>query len=313
VNQRPLGKTGLLVSEIAFGGVEIGIPYGIGIRSQADMLSDADAVRLLQAALDRGINFFDTACTYGRSEELMGRAFRDRRDQAIICTKCPHMPAPNPPSGKALQALIDDGLRASLTALQTDYIDLYQVHDPLMLGLPEVAELFLDYKKRGIARAIGISTYQVEETRRAIESGVWDSVQLPFNLMDQRQAAAFPLARERGVGIVVRSVLFKGILTDRGRNLHPALKAVEGHRKAYEPLLSTEAPTLSALATRFVLSYPEVSSVLLGIDRMQYLDQAVAASGTCLDAATKARAELLAYPDPAFLDLPLWDRKGWLR
>src|SRR5690606_18932773 len=88
--KRKLGNTGLMVSEIAFGGVEIGMPYGIGIQGEKDMLSEKQAITLLHTATDMGVNFFDTARMYGNSETLMGKAFRDRRKEVIIATKCFH-------------------------------------------------------------------------------------------------------------------------------------------------------------------------------------------------------------------------------
>ena len=84
MNKRMLGQTGIQVSEIAFGGVEIGLPYGIGIKSKADMPSQEESVRLLHTAVDSGINFFDTARMYGLSESIMGNAFKDRRNQVVM-------------------------------------------------------------------------------------------------------------------------------------------------------------------------------------------------------------------------------------
>ncbi len=95
MNKRPLGNTGMQVSEIAFGGVEIGMPYGIGVDSDKDMIAEHDALRLLHASLEAGINFYDTARQHGKSESLIGKAFGDRREQVIICTKSLHSPAPS--------------------------------------------------------------------------------------------------------------------------------------------------------------------------------------------------------------------------
>jgi len=91
MNRKSLGKSGIEVSEISFGTVPLGLPYGIGVKGREDMLSESGSVHLLQSALDRGINFFDTARAYGCSEDIVGKAFRDRREQAIICTKCAHL------------------------------------------------------------------------------------------------------------------------------------------------------------------------------------------------------------------------------
>ena len=81
MKNRFLGKTGIKVSEIAFGSVEIGMPYGIGIESKKDMLPEKNAIELLNIALDKGINFFDTARMYGDSEHILGKAFKERRKE----------------------------------------------------------------------------------------------------------------------------------------------------------------------------------------------------------------------------------------
>jgi aryl-alcohol dehydrogenase-like predicted oxidoreductase len=113
---------------------------------------------------------------------------------------------------------------------------------------------------------------------------------------------------------MVRSALLKGILSDRGAHLHPALHRVEMHRQTYQRVLDAHGLTLAALATKFALSFAEVSAVLLGIDRAAYLEQALAAAGgNPLPPGTVAELRASAYPDPDFLDLPAWDRKGWLR
>ena len=318
MQKRSLGATGMEVSEIAFGGVEIGFPYGIGMETHDQLPSEEEAVALLRAALDQGINLFDTARLYGRSEHLMGRAFQNQRDRVIICTKCTHLqPEDEPlPTKAQIHNIAEKSMRESLVALGTDYVDVYMVHDasPEIIEHQDVIETFCQYKKRGLTRAIGVSIYSVADAQRAIAGGIWDVIQLPFNLMEQRQGVVFPLAQRCGVGIMVRSALFRGILTERGRHLHPQLKAVQEHRRRFDTLLSEAAPTLSQLATRFVLSHPEVSSVLVGMERSEYLEKAIAvADGKYLDEKSLARAKELAFPDPDFLDLPKWDRAGWLK
>ena len=318
MRKRPLGKTDMEVSEIAFGGVEIGMPYGIGVESASDMPTEAEAIHLLHTALDEGINFFDTARLYGHSEAIMGKAFHDRRDQVIIASKSIYFKdeAGKIPKYSHLKKIIETSLQESLTALQTDYIDIYMLHqvDKEILENESVCRIYSDLKNSGVIRATGASTYSVEQTRKAIAMGMWDVIQLPFNLMDQRQAATFSLAAQAGIGIVIRSVLFKGILSQRGRNLHPALKDVEFHVRNYDVLLDNTITDLATLATKFALSYEEVASILVGIDRMEYLYNSLeAANGKYLDINTLSKAKELCYPDPAFLDLPKWDKMGWLR
>ena len=317
MNQRLLGQTGMSVSEIAFGGVEIGIPYGIGVKGKADMIPEQQAIYLLHEAVSKGINFFDTARAYGASESIMGRAFKDRRDRVIICSKCRpfrdrdgHLP----PADR-LGKIIKNSLQDSLDELKTSYIDVYMLHqaDVEILENEKMATVFTNLKKEGVIRATGVSTYTLQETEKAINSGIWDVIQLPFNLMDQSQKALFSRTAEKGIGIMVRSVLLKGVLSEKGRHLHPALQDVERHLKHYDELLKNSRADLATLAIKFALSFTKVSSVLVGIDRMDYLHKTLsAADNLYLTEKDLMRAMKLRYPDPAFLDLREWDRMGWL-
>lgn len=316
MRQRPLGRTGILVSEISFGCVELGIPYGIGVKQASDMLPEAEAVRLLQAALDEGINFFDTAPAYGTSEALLGQAFADRRDRAVICTKAPHQAADSELLARPeeLRRVLEQALTASLHQLRTDYVDVYMLHRATdeALGSPALIGILRDFRDRGLIRAFGASTYPGGTTGTALASEAWEVLQIAIHAMDRREEPYLRQAVEAGVGIVTRSVLFKGILTDRGRQLHPALAAVAAHRQRLIDALP-EGSSLAAAATQYILGLPGVSSVLLGIDRLVYLEQALAAAtAPAMPAATRSAWDALAYPDPDFLDLPAWDRKGWL-
>lgn len=317
MKKRQLGNTGIEVSEIAFGGVEIGMPYGIGVESKADMLPEADAVYLLHEALDKGINFFDTARLYGESEAIMGKAFSGKRKDIVLATKCRHFRQ----EGKLLpdnmlKNFIESSVQESLNALKTDYLDVFMLHqaDVEILRNPVIADTFAGLKEKKVIRATGASTYSAEETELAMETGNWDIIQLPFNLMDQRHGQFFGKARENGVGLVIRSVLLKGLLSDRGKNLHPALAEVENHIAGYSTLIGNQFPDLPTLATQFALSFEEVSSVLVGIDKLEYLYKALAtANGQYMDEKMLKKARELVYPDPAFLNLPHWDKMGWLK
>ena len=317
--EKTVGRTNIKVSELSFGTVSLGLPYGIGVKDKNYMLTDRQSCSLLNTALDSGVNFYDTAKEYGKSEEILGRAFKDKRNEVVICTKPAHLydiyKGQSLPLSGEITKVLNESLVHSLNKLQTDYIDIYMSHN----GTEEVIEndtvigFFQNLMKKGVIRATGISVYTIEQSLKAIKSGVWDVIQLQFNLMDQRQLPAIEFAKEKGVGIIIRSVLFKGILTDRGSNLHPELKAVEEHREKYLPLIRDDIGSLSELATKFVLSFDGVSSVLIGIDKPEYLEQALKiVNGKYLDEQTLLKAKEFAYPDPDFLNLPVWDRKGWL-
>jgi aryl-alcohol dehydrogenase-like predicted oxidoreductase len=316
--KRKLGNTGIWVSEGAFGGVEIGMPYGLGVSDRNEILSEAEAISLLHSAFDSGINFYDTARMYGNSENIIGKAFRFIRDQVVICTKCKHFLELNHtmPKRTELLKIMEGSFQDSLKALQTDYIDVYMLHqvNSDILDNADICSFFLNLKKEGFIRATGVSTYSVEETQHAIDAGIWDVIQLPFNLMDQQHKILFDIAHRKGVGIVIRSVLLKGLLCDRKITLHPALRDVEEHIARYAQLCSISGNSLSEMAMKFVLSFPEVSSVLVGIDSPAYLDQFVkAADGNYLDDGLMKKAKELAFPDPSFLNLSYWSKMNWLK
>ena len=319
MNKRNLGSTGIEVSQIAFGSASIGMPYGLNVCDD-DMLSDEQAVSLLNHAFNNGINLFDTASGYGKSDELLGEAFSDKREKVVICGK------PSPlydsfldqtlPSNAEIKKSLDKSIAQSLSRLKTDYIDIYMSHN----GTEEVIEneavidFFQQKKQKGVIRATGVSVYTLEQSLAAINSNVWDVIQLQFNLMDQRQFPAIELAKANGIGIITRSVLFMGILTDRGANLHPKLKFVQDHRNVYNELLDDNTKSLPDLATKFVMSLDGISSVLIGIDKNEYLDKALSLGDSLqLSNEIMARAKQLAYPQPEFLNLPVWDRNGWLK
>ncbi len=316
MRQRPLGNTGLHVSEISFGCVELGIPYGIGVKSQADMLPEAEAVRLLQAALAAGLNFFDTAPAYGTSERLLGLAFADRREQAVICTKAPHRATDaellDQPDN--LRRVLRESLEASLRELRSDYVDVYLLHQATEKALrsPALVGILRDFRRQGLIRAFGASTYPGGTTGTALACGTWDVLQIAIHVMDRREEPYLAAAAAQGVGMIARSVLFKGILSDRGRSLHPALAPVAAHRQRLLEALPEETG-LALAATQYILGLPGIASVLLGIDRFAYLEQALAAAGAPpLPASVRQAWDALPYPDPEFLNLPAWDRNGWL-
>lgn len=318
MKKRFLGNTNIEVSEVAFGGVEIGMPYGIGVSGKEDMLTEPEAIELLHTALDNGINFFDTARMYGESEKIMGKAFKDRRDKVVLATKCIHLldVDGNLPDDQALTATIKNSLYESLKTLQTDYVDIFMLHqaNQKILENEAIISVFSKLKEQGLYRAMGVSTYTTNETKLALNNGHWNVIQLPFNLMDQRQGELFKDASKKGVGLVIRSVLLKGLLSDRGKNLHPALKDVEDHIGKYQVLLDETNLKMPALATKFALSFPEVSSVLIGIDKLKYLEEALnTVDGVYLDSEKLEKAKQLAYSEPEFINLPYWDKMNWLR
>ncbi|MFD1165577.1 aldo/keto reductase [Sphingobacterium daejeonense] len=314
---RELGNTGIKVSEIAFGGVEIGMPYALNMSNAKHMMAKDEAIYLLNKSLDSGINFFDTARLYGESEAIMGEAFKYKRDKVILASKCRHFRDSNGflPEVSQIRSFVNQSINESLEKLHTDYIDVYMLHyaDLEILEIDEIKEVFQELIIEGKIRVPGVSVYEQNETKLALEKGFWKVIQLPFNLMDQKHAVHFDKADQLGVGIVVRSVLMRGLLTERSFNLHPELKQVQDHVQQYKQLYSEHMNNLPSLAMKFAASINEVSSVLVGIDKIEFLEEAIKVfDGNYFSDKQLEKAKSLNFPNQSFLNLAQWDKNGWL-
>jgi predicted aldo/keto reductase-like oxidoreductase len=193
-----LGKTGLPVSEVGFGGIPI-------IRLATD-----EAVRVLRHARDRGITFYDTANAYRDSEEKIGRAFSGMRDKVVIATKTIRR--------DAIGAI--EQLDNSLAKMRTDYIDLYQLHQiahdeewQKVTAPGGALEAVLKAKEAGKVRHIGVTSHSLEMAIKLVKSGLFSTIQFPFNFIESDACIElFPTSRELGVGIMVMKPFAGGVI-----------------------------------------------------------------------------------------------------
>jgi len=221
---RPLGRTGWNVSEVSFGAWAIGGFWG--------HVSDEESMSALHTAVDSGVNFIDTADVYGdgRSERLIARLKKERKDEIIVATKAGRKLPKQTVDGYSKQNLtswIDNSLRN----LATDSLDLLQLHCPStdLYYHPEVFGILDDLVKAGKLRYYGVSVERVEEAIKAVEFPNVQSVQIIFNCFRQRPAEVFfPLAKQRQVGILARVPLASGMLT--GKLRRDSQFAADDHR-----------------------------------------------------------------------------------
>lgn len=212
MQQRRLGKTGFTISEISLGTWQVGGKWG-------EPFDHDNADRILNAAVDGGINFIDTADVYGDgdSEKAVGRLVQSRSERIYVATKCgrrlqPHVNEAYQP--QALHQFVDDSLRNM--GLET--LDLIQLHCPPteVYYRPEIFEEFDRLKAEGKVQNLGVSVEKVEEGLKAIEFPNVTTVQIIFNMFRQRPAELFfTEAKRRDVGIIVRVPLASGLLTGK--------------------------------------------------------------------------------------------------
>ncbi|HEX9878786.1 MAG TPA: aldo/keto reductase [Candidatus Binatia bacterium] len=289
---RSLGDTGLKVSELGFGGGPISGDY----LGPAD---DAESLRALNRALDLGINFYDTVDRQGsgRSERLIGQAFKGKRDKVIIATKGGRLPGP---SGEKIltdysRRHIHLAIEASLKRLQSDYVDLYQIHNPPLevIAKGEVFEVFDELKRQGKTRFVGLCAGKPVEGLNAMERGGFHAIQAAYNLLDQEAACELlPLAHQGGVGVIARVPLASGLLTgiftgdsqwtqgDLRRRLYPRDRLAEELRKidALKALVQRDGQSLGQFSLRFVLSNSLISTVIPGAKTAAELEDNVSAA-----------------------------------
>jgi len=311
---REFGSTGWQASSVGFGAWAIGGSWGT--------VQDQESLKTLHAALDEGINLFDTADVYGdgRSEQLLAQLKKERPEEFHIITKAGRRLDPHTPEGynrKNLTAFIE----RSLKNLETETLDLVQLHCPPteVYYMPEVFGVLDDLTAQGKIRYYGVSVEKVEEALKAIEFPNVRSVQIIFNIFRQRPADLFfQLARERKVAILARVPLASGLLTgkmskdthfepddhrlfnrhgeefDRGEtfagvDFETGLEAVEA-LESYLP----EGWTMAQFALRWILMHDAVSCVIPGAKHPgQVKDNAGAADLPEIPAETMARIAAL--------------------
>ena len=196
-----LGKTGMMVTRLGFGGIPI------------QRLSESDAVKVVQKCLDLGLNYIDTANGYSTSEERIGKAVKGRRKDVIIATKT----FPGTPE------TIEKNLELSLKRLDTDYIDLYQFHgvnnketlDRILDPENGLYKQFEKVKKAGKIRHIGITSHQMDAAKMEVKTGKFETIMFPFNVITSEPAKELlPLCKQHDVGFIVMKPLAGGMLNN---------------------------------------------------------------------------------------------------
>jgi aryl-alcohol dehydrogenase-like predicted oxidoreductase len=253
----------MYVSELGLGCMSIG-------------REEKTARKIIEAALDEGINYFDTADLYdfGENEKIVGQALKDVRDRVIIATKVGNRWSPDKTGWKwdASKSHIKEAVKNSLVRLGTDYIDLYQLHGGTLEDpIEETIEAFEELKAEGLIRYYGISSIRPNVIREYVKKASIVSVMMQYSILDRRpEEEALPLLHEQGISVVTRGPLAKGLLSERMLE-----KAAEkgyldySHQELTEilPVLKEKVATarsFTEVALQYNLANPTVASVVTG-------------------------------------------------
>jgi len=304
---RRLGGTSLHASEIALGTVELGLDYGIPGHGDHLRPTEPDAIRLLNEALDLGVNFIDTARAYGTSEEIIGKALKHRRGEYILATKVGPFDACDL-ERPTLRDRVWKSLETSLRLLQTDYVDLLMIHSASVEVIQKADELLQalhGMQQRGRVRYVGASVYE-DAGPEALRRSEFECLQIPYNALDRvAEKTILPAASEKGVGIVARSVLLKGAITSRYRELPGDLSELKAAAASLERLAETAGMSLPEMAFRYALSSDVIA--LCGTARRTELRSAIeAANRGPLDAELIGQIQKVDVVDRRLLNPGNW-------
>ena len=308
MHYRPLGRTGIKVS-----------PYALGTLMFASSIGNADhedSIRVIHKALDAGINFVDTADAYGDSEEVVGKALKGRRDSVVLATKVGRPMGDDPNQQGASRRWIVTAVENSLRRLQTDYIDLYQIHRPDPdTDIEETLSALSDLIHSGKVRAIGSSTLPASDIveaqwvaeRRGLER--FHTEQPPYSILNRAiEREVLPTAQRHGMGVLVWGPLGQGMLTGRVRKGLQTdvvrarfLNAFSDERRldAVEqliPLAEEAGLPMTHLAMAFATTHPAVTSALIGPRTMRHLDDLLAGVDVTLSDEILDRIDAIVPP-----------------
>lgn len=305
-----LDPHGDLSERLVFGTAALGLDYGLarsdaaGPRSTMPSLDQAKA--LVRSAHEAGMRTFDTAPAYGESEARLGAALEGVDGPGtVVWTKVGRVERLDDSLGETLER----SLESSLAKLHRSHVELLQWHN-WTASLAESEHFRAAWQRLANdprVRALGATTYGIEDARAAIESGLFRVVQVEWNLLRPIVVDSVgALAKARGVALSVRSVYLQGALTDEGRKL-PSLPTLEAGVRRARSIAKDNGVGLTALALRAALEHEHISRVLVGIDRVEQVREAIAiAKGPAL--ASDARASLASL---SLGDDPAADPRTW--
>jgi aryl-alcohol dehydrogenase-like predicted oxidoreductase len=298
MNKRKLGSTGLEVSEIGFGGWQLCNSDSWG------GMDDQTALRLIDEAIDGGINLFDTAPNYAstESERMLGRALQHKREQVVLVSKFGH--TPEGPKEFSVDWFWKS-LEASLTRLRTDYLDVLLLHNPpseMYAGTDPVWAALEEARAQGKIRHYGASLDFADEVRACLSNTDSQVLEVLFNVFHQDVRNAFDTVRQHGAGIITKVPLDSGWLTGR----FDANSRFDGIRSRWsEDEVAQRAQLVSKIkwlvadesdlahkAIGYLLSYDEVSCVIPGIRTQEQLASNLAAADCRLSPDEKMKLEL---------------------
>ncbi|NJD05696.1 MAG: aldo/keto reductase [Methylococcaceae bacterium] len=256
------------LTRLVLGSVALGLPYGIASHGETrQVAADAEVKAVIDHALGAGISVFDTAPSYGMAEQRLGQLLPPRG--IAVWSKLSNLPTDGDLGERAKRSLAE-----SLARLNRDHVDCLQWHNwtAQLAASRQFLAVWESLRDDPRVGHLGASTYGVEDALTAVRSGLFDQIQIEWNLLNQSVLDAVAgEAADRGVQLALRSVFLQGVLTAKGESLPPALAGLAAPRRRAKRMAVAWGLSLNALALRAALDHPARPLVLIGPDRQSQL------------------------------------------
>lgn len=259
------------ISKITLGTVNFGQNYGLR-KKEKNKISKKNAIKIIRKAFKNGINSFDTSPNYGNAEKILGEALKNKK--CLIATKVYINYKKNILNLDNILKSINKS-RKNLNKKRLDYIQIHNANENIFKN-SKFKEFFLNLKKKKIVKRVGTTVYTQREALASIESGWIESIQVPYNLINQdMNKKVFNFAKKNNIKIFTRSTFLKGLLTDKINFLPQKMKILEKEIKKKLTLLNLEINDLKELALKFVTSNKKINSVVVGVENFEQLNEII--------------------------------------
>jgi len=310
MHYRTLGRTGIKVSEMCLGTMTFG-----------DQVNEPDSITIIKTAMDKGVNFIDTANMYvkGRSEEIVGKAIKDRREGVILATKVAFEMGPNPNDEGLSRKHIMHAVEESLRRLDTDYIDLYYVHRPdYSTPIETTLRTLDDLVRQGKVRHLACSNFRAWQVCKALWTSDshnlerFECLQTPYNVLTRDvEYEVLPLCSAEQLGVTVYNPLAGGLLTGKHDPSKPPAAGTrfsnETMGKMYydrywnesnfaavaqvKAIAAENGRDMAQMALAWVLNNPAITSIIIGATSLRHVEHNIAATELTLSEAELAKCD----------------------
>lgn len=294
--------------KLCLGTVQFGLNYGIAKGGQP---SEDASIKMIECCYATGITAIDTAAAYGNAESIVGKFVNklESRYHIQIASKTPSAAFEGAVDSQQCRKTASVGIKKSLKALQTDYLDFYLLHNSKDIFDKNIIDAMYGLKQEGLAKKIGVSIYSPSEAIEAVKSPYIDCIQIPYNVIDRRldKKGFFDLALQLNKTIFCRSVLLQGLLAMDCYNLPQKVSRASDVLKNYDKLCTSAKMSKIAFAIGYIAAKKGIDYMLMGVDNEKQLSEQITLSKTVLSQEWIERAdEMFDNVEEYILNPSLW-------